>query len=34
MIYMFVYYIYTKYIDAFIKGWTQDIIEAHHDLNH
>jgi len=34
MMYMLIYCIYTRYIDAFIKIWTQDLMEAHHDVNH
>jgi hypothetical protein len=33
MIY-YLYYIYTRYINAFIKVWSKDLMEAHHDLNH
>jgi hypothetical protein len=34
MMYMFVYFIYIKYIDTFIKVSTQDLMETHHDFNH
>jgi hypothetical protein len=34
MMYMFVYCIYRIYIDTFIKVWTQDLMEVHHDFNH
>jgi hypothetical protein len=34
MMYIFIYCIYTRYIDAFIKVLIHNFMEAHHDLNH
>jgi len=33
MMYMFIYCIYTRHINAFIEVWTQDLMEAYHNLN-